>query len=377
MKRPCRTSGSDLRKVHIALPNAQRPAFVCGPAGWESRQMFGKALGVPLSGVDPAPATCADLLPWYFSAVNRVDPVGRQEYQRLHKKYSRDYWLVFSAPIPDGETMFAIHWHSRSAAPLAVVGGGSWMVDGDALPCQVPVAELPSATRRRFAGSEGEVRSTRWLWVGWQRARATADIGWGRSVDRLRSRNIHGGEPLPPCPVGERHRPAQGRVARARNRPAAPVGGSHLLGQAAGRVAGLAVLEPFDLVVIAIGSPTVERIFAEYCRQETLDVPVMNCWLEAMESAAMRSCDAGAKGCWNCAYVDPETLTRGLTSNLNFLKPGRSCCATTGAARAVPPLQRDRRKLYGDDGRGFGRPLTRSEVATSSKVSWKGAMRKR
>ena len=43
---------------------------------------------------------------------------GRRELRRLHKKSSCDYWLVFSAPIPDGETMFAIHWHTRSRSGL-------------------------------------------------------------------------------------------------------------------------------------------------------------------------------------------------------------------------------------------------------------------
>ena len=38
--------------------------------------------------------------------------------------------------------------------------------------------------------------------------------------------------------------------------------------------------EFWHLVVIAIGSPTVERVFAEYCRQEDVGVPVINCWLE-------------------------------------------------------------------------------------------------
>ena len=134
------------------------------------------------------------------------------------------------------------------------------------------------------------------------------------------------------------------------------------------------VLRPFDLVVIAIGSPTVERIFAEYCRQEALGVPVMNCWLEGYGIGGhVILVMPGAKGCWHCAYLDPKTLTRGLTSNLNFLKPGQvamrnhggcgtqflpysgiaaGCTATMAADLAV-------RFLAG-------------EVAMSSKVSWKG-----
>ena len=135
------------------------------------------------------------------------------------------------------------------------------------------------------------------------------------------------------------------------------------------------VLKRFDLVVIAIGSPTVERVFAEYCRQEDVGVPVINCWLEGYGIGGHAILAVpGAKGCWHCAYVDPETFTRGLTSNLNFLKPGQvvmrnhggcgtqflpysgvaaSCTATMAADLAV-------RFLAG-------------EVPVSSKVSWMGS----
>ena len=136
-----------------------------------------------------------------------------------------------------------------------------------------------------------------------------------------------------------------------------------------------AVLRRFDLVVIAIGAPTVERVFAEYCRQAALDVPVINCWLEGhgIGGHAILAMP-GTRGCWHCAYVDPEKLTRGLTSNLNFLQPGQvvmrnhggcgtqflpysgiaaGCTATMAADLAV-------RFLGG-------------EVAISSKVSWMGS----
>ena len=374
VKRPCRTSGSDLRKVHIALPNAQRPAFVCGPAGWESRQIVGKALGVPLSGVDPAPATCADLLPWYFSAVNRVDPVGRQEYQRLHKKYSRDYWLVFSAPIPDGETMFAIHWHSRSPRPLpsSEAEAGWWT----ATPYRVRSLSQNSLVPR--GGGSLDLRGKSVLLVGCgsvgsELALQLTSAGVGRLTvsdpETFMEENLYR-HVLSVNDIGRLKAESLAREIALRHPWAEVTSWDKPLEG----LRDLAVLEPFDLVVIAIGSPTVERIFAEYCRQETLDVPVMNCWLEGygIGGHAILAMP-GAKGCWNCAYVDPETLTRGLTSNLNFLKPGQvvlrnhggcgaqflpysgiaaSCTATMAADLAV-------RSLAG-------------EVATSSKVSWKG-----
>ena len=136
VKPPRATSGSALRKTYIALANAQQPPSVCGIADWESRQLVGKALGVPLSGVEPAPATRDELLPWYFNAVGRADPSGRRECQRLHKKSRRDYWLVFSAPIPDGGDDVRYPLAFVLSRPFAIVaGGGSGRtVDGDTLP---------------------------------------------------------------------------------------------------------------------------------------------------------------------------------------------------------------------------------------------------
>ena len=117
VRQPRATSGADLRKRHIALADPQQPASVCGAADWDGRQVVGKALAVPLSGVEPAP-TPERLLPWYFNAVRRAVSSGRHQCRRLRKQNSRDYWLVFSAPILDGKTTFAIHWHSPSAGPL-------------------------------------------------------------------------------------------------------------------------------------------------------------------------------------------------------------------------------------------------------------------
>ena len=127
-------SGTDLytRPVALAgmLANDPRSASVRDGAGWERRQAVGKALAARLDGLDPAPATQRELLEWYFRVVTRIESAGRHELERLHRTNSRDYWLVFSAPIPDGETIFALHWHapSKSGLPATVeeADAGRW-----------------------------------------------------------------------------------------------------------------------------------------------------------------------------------------------------------------------------------------------------------
>ena len=87
----------------------------------------------------------------------------------------------------------------------------------------------------------------------------------------------------------------------------------------------------------------------------------MNCWLEGygIGGHAILAMPR-TKGCWHCAYVDPNTLTRGLTSNLNFLKPGQVVMRNHGGCGTqFLPYSGNRGKLYGDHGRGLGGALSR------------------
>ena len=376
VKQPRATSGSDLRKTHIALANAEQSDSVCGTAEWESRQIIGKALGVPLSGIEPAPSTREELLPWYLSAVEQADGAGCRELRKLRKKSSRNYWLVFSAPIPDGETMFAIHWHAQSASPLPTseveAATGGWTVT----PYRVRSLSRKSVVPRGGGSLDLQKKSVLLVGcgsVGGELALRLTSAGVGRLTvsdpDRFSEENLYR-HVLSVNDIGWSKSSALAGEIALRHPWAEVTSWCKRLEQ----LRDPAVLQRFDLVVIAIGSPTVERVFAEYCRQEGLGVPVINCWLEGygIGGHAILAMPR-AKGCWHCAYVDPKTLTRGLASNLNFLKPGQvamrghggcgtqflpysgiaaSCTATMAADLAVRSLA--------------------SEVAMSSKVSWKG-----
>ena len=332
VRRPRATSGSDLRKTHIALPNAQQLESVCGTAEWESRQIL-KALGVPLSGVEPAPATREELLAWYFSAIDQVVFAGRHEWERLQKKRSRNYWLVFSAPIPDGETMFAVHWRSRSLGPLpsseAEAKAGRWK----ATPYRVRSLSRRSLVPRGGGSLDLGRKSVLLVGcgsVGSELALRLTSAGVGQLTvsdpEIFSEENLYR-HVLTVKDIGRFKTEALAREVALRH-PWAEV---TPLQKRLEELRDPAVLQRFDLVVIAIGSPTGERVFAEYCCQEALDVAVINCWLEGygIGGHAILAMP-GSKGCWHCAYVDPKTLTRGLTSNLNFLKPGQDAMRNHG-----------------------------------------------
>ena len=135
------------------------------------------------------------------------------------------------------------------------------------------------------------------------------------------------------------------------------------------------LLRQFDLIVIAIGAPNVERFFMEYCTKEQIDVPVMTCWLEGYGIGGHAILVVpGTKGCWHCAYVDPHTLTRGLVSNLNFLAPNQVVMRDQGGCgtQFLP---------YSSLAAGYTASIATDlavrflldQVPISSRVSWKGS----
>ena len=382
VKRPSRGEpGTDLRKNPIALArtlaNDSRLVSVRASAEWARREVAGKAVVARLNDLEPAPPTQGELLPWYFRAVERVDGAERGILQRLHKERSREYWLVFSARIPDGETMFAIHWRTRSQSALptsaAEAESGRWT----ATPYRVRSLSRESLVPR--GGGSLDLRNKSILLVGCgsvgsELALLLTSAGVGRLTvsdpDRLSEENLY------------RHALTLNDIGRFKTEALADeIGLKHpwaVVTPWCKRLEELrdpAVIRAFDLLVIAIGSPTIERVFAEYCCREAIDVPVINCWLEGHGIGGHAIVVVpGTKGCWHCAYVDPDTLTRGLASNLNFIAPDQVVMRNHGGCgtQFLP---------YGGIAAGYTASIAAdlairflgSQVTNSSKVSWKGS----
>ena len=374
-------SGTELRTRPIALAgslaNHSRLASVRAGAEWGTRQVVGKALAVRLDDLEPAPATRCGLLEWYFRVVARVDSTGRRELKRLHSKRSFDYWLIFSAPIPDGETMFAIRWQARSRGTLpaskAEAETGSWK----ATPYRVRSLSRGSLVPRGGGSLNLGDKSVLLVGcgsVGSELALKLTSAGVGRLTvsdpDTLSEENLY------------RHSLTVKDIGRLKTEAlAGEIALKHPWAEVIHCRKTLeefrqpAVLGAFDLAVIAIGSPNVERIFAEYCGRERINVPVVNCWLEGYGIGGHAILTVpGTKGCWHCAYVDPETLTRGLASNLNFLMPDQVVMRNHGGCgtQFLP---------YSGIAAGYTAAIAadlavrslEGQVADSSKVSWKGS----
>ena len=374
-------SRTDLYTRPIALAgtlaNDPRSASVRAGVGWGRRQAVGKALAVRLDGLEPAPETQRELLEWYFRVVTRIESTGRHELARLHRANSRDYWLVFSAPIPDGETIFALHWHAPSRKSLPATEEQADVDRWKAIAYRVRSLSRGSLVPR--GGGSLDLRSKSILLVGCGSvgsdvALRLTSAGVGQLTisdpEKFSEENLY----RHALSVKDIGRPKSQALAEeiVRKHPWAEV--THWFKNLED-LRNSAVLRPFDLVVIAVGSPNVERAFAKFCSQESIGVPVINCWLEGYGIGGHAIIAIpGAKGCWHCAYVDTKTLTRGLTSNLNFLAPNQAVMRNHGGCGTqFLPYSGIAAAYTASIAADLAVRFLEGRISSSSRVSWKGS----
>ena len=375
VKCPRADSGVGLQKTPIALAyslaNDRRLDSVRDCAGWRTRQTVGKAVAMRLNNLEPAPSTLADLAPWCFMAVRQVDATGARALKRLRKKHSGQYWLVFSAPIPEGEAMFAIRWSGR--LPMSEEEAQRWPVTA------YRVRSLARQSLVPRGGGSLDLSKKAVLLVG------CGSVGSELAL-RLTSAGVGSLTMSDPDTLSEnnlyRHTLSAKDIGRLKTEA---IAGEIALRHPWAKVMHCnkrledlrdpAMLRSFDLVVIAIGAPTVERVFTEFCREKLVDVPVLNCWLEGygIGGHAILALP-GVKGCWHCAYVDPRTLMRGLASNLNFLTPNQVVMRNQGGCGAqFLPYSGIAAGYTASVAADLAVRFLAGEVVTSSKVSWQGS----
>ena len=133
-------------------------------------------------------------------------------------------------------------------------------------------------------------------------------------------------------------------------------------------------LDAFDLVVVAIGSPTVERSFHDAYQASGTNTPLINVWVEGYGIGGHATLDVPKTiGCLKCAYVDPETLSRGLTSNLNFLAANQNVTkAHAGCGNQFLPYNSIAASYSATMAADLATRYLSGRLDQSSRVSWKG-----
>lgn len=80
------------------------------------------------------------------------------------------------------------------------------------------------------------------------------------------------------------------------------------------------ILRGLDLVIVAIGSPTEERMLNRFLMENDIKTPVIYTWVEGYGvggHAVFVSPDFN--GCLECTYISPDQQSKALSSNLNFM----------------------------------------------------------
>lgn len=346
---------------------------------WDSRSTTGKALILQLKTLEPAPTKPEDLVNWYVGCVNSLEAGSADELARLRKRTSKEFWLVFTNDSEFGRIWFAVQVvrtsNEKETIPITEVECKNWKVRA------VPVRSLHPDSVILRGGGELSLANKSVLLVG------CGSVGSELSY-RLASSglgNLHLSDPETFCEDNlYRHTLTLESVGYHKSEcltenlclkfPWMSVSHDSRKLQ---EFNAIEELNQFDLIVVAIGSPTVERRFHELVSTPEMSCPVLNVWLEAQGIGGHATLVLpNDTGCLRCAYVDPVDFTRGLSSNMNFLVPNQSFMESRGGCSDLfLPYGSVASTHTAAMAADLGIRYLKREVQISSKVSWKGNAR--
>lgn len=346
--------------------------------GTSKRSVAGKAIVLPLAVLNVAPLRKDEIQDWYLTALSNLQPnVLKQLREQFGRWKTQQYWIVFNAEVPSGKVWFCLSFQSKNrkkhSIPLTEQNLVHWKVKAVPIRLFNKEAVLPrgganldlatSNVALIGAGSVGCEIAHKLSAAGIQNLDIyDPDIYSIENLYRhvLPEQFLHWPKSLGLCYylksqfLWSRANSHIDKLLELRNRQ---------------------TLIAYDLIVIAIGSPTHERLFKEYLLDKDVNVPVINTWLEGFGVGGHAVLDIPeSKGCLLCSYVCSDTLARGLSSNLNFIEPNQNVTVNLSGCGeqfisygAVCSAQT---ALIASD---LAIKYLEGKIETSSKVSWKGS----
>lgn len=313
MVHPADSSFSGLSDIHRSMVKG-------------NRQIAGMAVVVPIKELTSAPSRIDSIEQWYIDTVAALPKETRSELQQKFGQW-RDtaYWIIFSAnTIGDERTWFALKLvcKSKKALPLTTEKLHDWKLE--AIPIQLFNQEnIVQRGGGRLSLSSKKVAVIGVGSVGCEVAHKLSASGVRNLTlvdpDTYSINNLYRhileqgwvGAPKSLALYWELHRQFPWSDAKWST--------NDLM-----KFARQDNLESYDLIVIAIGNPTQERLFKQYLLDKNFEVPVINCWLEGFGIGGHAVLDVPeSRGCLLCSYICQESGTRGLVSNMNFIEPNQ------------------------------------------------------
>lgn len=335
------------------------------------------ALGflIPIENLQPAPWTKEKLGIWYISL---LESVSLEHFSSIRHERRREFWTIFNAETPSGRTWFGIHFslkstiNSKKNLPLTIEKLKDWNLKA------VIVSTFNKEKLMPRSGAEITLQDKKVLLVGCgsvggEIADKLAASGIGDLVlcdpDYFSLNNLYRHIlPIDFVPLSK----AMGLKLQLSNKyPWIKVNYSTELLL---NLRNNNLLKDFDLIIIAIGSPTHERLFHDFLLKNKITVPVIYSWVEGYGIGGHAILDIpNVKGCMRCAYTNPINFTRGLSSNLNFLADNQNLTKNhAGCGDAFLPytfIASTQTAIIAVD---LAVKYLRKKVDISSKVSWKG-----
>lgn len=381
--KPRKTTSVGLSSYFLGYREGWNPDNLFSPISQvlkEREETKGHGFVIPLSAINPAPWQKDALADWYLNVLAELPgDIYSMLTQRFAQQRAREFWLIFNAQTPSGKTWFGIHFSlknvikGRKHLPFKEIHLGSWVLKA------LPVLTFNKERLMPRSGANQSLLGKKVMLigcgsVGGEVADKLAASGVGHislyDPDLLSLNNLYR-HILPPSYVSCPKTLALWHSLNSKY-PWLEVRSfdNRLLA-----LRDSTILSSFDLIIIAIGSPTHERIFHDYLLKEKIKVPVINTWVEGYGVGGHAVLDIPkTKGCLRCAYVDPSDFSRGLASNLNFLAPNQNLTKNhAGCGDAFLPytyIASTQTALITVD---LAIKYLNHRVHVSSRVSWKGS----
>lgn len=337
----------------------------------QKRTKAGAGFVIPLDVLRPAPSSKEKLEDWYLHVVdeNNIPPACAQ-------KRGRNFWLIFNADTPSGRTWFGVSLEYKSDAKKALPITRERMKNWSISPLKVKVFNKERLMPRSGATIGLEEKSVLVVGcgsVGGEIAYKLGAAGVGNLV--LIDPDVYSVDNIYRHVLSDRYIGCNKALALSFSLDSKyPWISTTFDKKKLLSLRDKAYLELFDLIVIAIGAPTHERLFHDYLVENDVKTPVINTWLEGYGIGGHAVLDVqDSHGCLRCAYVDPQNGGRGLASNLNFLDPNQDLTVNhAGCGELFLPYNAVSAAQTALIATNLAMRCLLGKTTTSSKVSWKG-----
>ncbi|MGL1633562.1 ThiF family adenylyltransferase [Vibrio parahaemolyticus] len=342
------------------------------------RSLAGKAVVLPLTEIDPAPLEKNQLNEWYLNILSKQEP---DLFTKLKHSYGRwktkEYWLFFNAEVPSGRVWFCLYFKSKTgkkhSLPLTKQQLSHWKVKA------VPIRLFSKESVLPRGGANLDLATSKVALVG--AGSVGCEIAHKLCAAGVQDLTIYDNDFYSIDNLYRHILPEEYLSLEKSYGLCFQLKRQFLWSRTLASTKKLLdlrdqnLLSSYDLIVIAIGSPTHERIFKEYLLDKDIKVPVINTWLEGFGVGGHAVLDLpDSEGCLLCAYVCPDTLTRGLSSNLNFIESNQNITINMSGCGeqfiSYSAICSAQTALIASD---LAIKYLEGRVKTSAKISWRGS----